>query len=112
VPRMRCPPAQGLKQNLQTMPAVQPSKQPIQTGVRKLFFPSIFTFKKTLIINSGLSKVCPVFSRERSSTGSNDCFVVVVVVVLLLLVVLSFSHFSLKVFLCRAMAHFVPSRGT
>jgi hypothetical protein len=50
-----------------------------------------------------------LFSRERSSTGSNDCFVVVLVV---LVVVLSFSHFSLKVFLCRAMAHFEPSRGT
>jgi hypothetical protein len=50
-----------------------------------------------------------VFSRERSSTGSNDCFVVLVVVVLLLFYPLVI--FSLKVFLCRAMAHFVPSRG-
>jgi hypothetical protein len=30
----------------------------------------------------------------------------------LLLAFSSFSHLSLKVFLCRAMAHFVPSRGT
>jgi hypothetical protein len=28
----------------------------------------------------------PIFSREHSSTGSNDCFVVVVVVVVLVLV--------------------------
>jgi hypothetical protein len=31
-----------------------------------------------------------VFSRERSSTGSNDCFVVLVVLVLVVLVVLVF----------------------
>jgi hypothetical protein len=30
------------------------------------------------------------FSRERSSTGSNDCFVVVVVVVVLVVLVLLF----------------------
>jgi hypothetical protein len=30
----------------------------------------------------------------------------------LLLAFSSFSHLSLKVFLCRAMAHFVPSCGT
>jgi hypothetical protein len=35
-----------------------------------------------------------IFSRERSSTGSNDCFVVVVVVVVV------------------PVAHFVPSRVT
>jgi hypothetical protein len=47
------------------------------------------------------------FSHERSSTGSNDCFVVVVVVVV------GISHplviFSLKVFLCRAVAHQVKN---
>jgi hypothetical protein len=31
---------------------------------------------------------------------------------LFLLAFSSFSHLSLKIFLCRAMAHFVPSRGT
>jgi hypothetical protein len=31
---------------------------------------------------------------------------------LFLLAFSSFSHLSLKVFLCRAMAYFVPSRGT
>jgi hypothetical protein len=31
---------------------------------------------------------------------------------LFLLAFSSFSHLRLKVILCRAMAHFVPSRGT
>jgi hypothetical protein len=54
-----------------------------------------------------------IFSRERSSTGSNDCFVVVVVVVVGVVVVFyPLVIFSLKVFLCRAVAHFVPSCGT
>jgi hypothetical protein len=35
---------------------------------------------------SGKGCICNVFSRERSSTGSNDCFVVVVVVVVVVLV--------------------------
>jgi hypothetical protein len=37
---------------------------------------------------SGKGCICNVFSRERSSTGSNDCFVVVVVVVVVLVLVL------------------------
>jgi hypothetical protein len=49
-----------------------------------------------------------IFSRERSSTGSNDCFVIVVLVGIFIL----WSFKSLKVSLCRAMAHFVPSSGT
>jgi hypothetical protein len=52
-----------------------------------------------------------IFSLERSSTGSNDCFVVLVVLVVVL-VFYPLVIFSLKVFLCRAMGHFVPSRGT
>ena len=43
VPRMRWPPVQGLQQNLHPMLAVQPSRQCIQTGVKKLDFPSILT---------------------------------------------------------------------
>jgi hypothetical protein len=42
-----------------------------------------------------------IFSRERSSTGSNDCFVVLVVVI-----------FSLFVPCCGPVAHVVPSCGT
>jgi hypothetical protein len=37
----------------------------------------------------------PVFSRERSSTGSNDCFVVVVLLVVVLVVVLVVGIFIL-----------------
>ena len=44
VPRIRWPPVQGLKQNLHTMLAVHPSKQPIQIGVRKLVLPSSLTW--------------------------------------------------------------------
>jgi hypothetical protein len=35
-----------------------------------------------------VAEIRTVFSRERSSTGSNDCFVVVVVVVVVLVLVL------------------------
>jgi hypothetical protein len=51
-----------------------------------------------------------IFTRERSSTGSNDCFVVVLVVLVGIIYPLVIK--SLKVFLCRAVAHFVPSCGT
>jgi hypothetical protein len=66
-----------------------------------------------------------IFSRERSSTGSNDCFVVLVVLVLVVVVfypLVIFKskslfvpccgtfcafpwHISLKVFLCHIVAH-------
>ena len=46
VPSTKWPPVQGLPQNLQTIRAVQPSKQPMHTGVKKLDFPSNFTCKK------------------------------------------------------------------
>ena len=45
VPSTKWPPVQGLPQNLQTIRAVQPSKQPMHTGVKKLDFPSNFTCK-------------------------------------------------------------------
>jgi hypothetical protein len=45
---------------------------------------SLFFGKKSMRFKSG--DPLDIFSRERSSTGSNDCFVVVVVVVVLVLV--------------------------
>jgi hypothetical protein len=50
---------------------------------------------------SGYHVQITIFSRERSSTGSNDCFVVLVVVI-----------FSLFVPCCGPVAHVVPSCGT
>jgi hypothetical protein len=38
-----------------------------------------------------------IFSRERSSTGSNDCFVVVVVVVVLVVVVVVLVFYPLVI---------------
>jgi hypothetical protein len=74
-----------------------------------------------------------IFSRERSSTGSNDCFVVLVVVLVLVfyplvikvkksfcavlwhILCLPVAHKSfcavLWHILCRPVAHFVPSRA-
>jgi hypothetical protein len=46
-----------------------------------------------------------IFSRERSSTGSNDCFVVVVVLVLVLVV-----FYPLVIFKSKSL--FVPCYGT
>ena len=50
VPSTKWPPVQGLPQNLQTIRAVQPSKQPMHTGVKKLDFPSNFTCKIQIFV--------------------------------------------------------------
>lgn len=60
---MRCPPVHGLRQNLQTMPLpVQPSKQAMQTAVRKLILPSTLTWMQLFVCCLGDRKKVPSIS--------------------------------------------------